>query len=71
MLCASTPATHDVDALLAIIGLRPWIGVDKLSFQGSVDEDGELASGGCDRLGLPDAERQATIKGAERRLSPP
>ena len=52
-------------AVLRVVDVRPWVGVDEPVFQRPIDEDGELAGGGRDRLGLADAKRQAAIEGAE------
>ena len=49
---------------------RPGVTVDERAGQGAIDEDGELARGGGEGLGLADADSQAAVEGAERGLAP-
>src|SRR5437867_444734 len=51
--------------LLLIVRGGPGITVNEGARQRAVDQDGELAGGRGDGLRFPDAEREASIKGAE------
>jgi hypothetical protein len=52
-------------ALLLVILVGGLRGVEKTFLQGPVDEDGDLSSGGGDRLGLPDPDGKPTVEGPE------
>ena len=68
---ALAESTEDARALLGIVGVGPEVAVDEVALEGAIDEDGEFASGGRDRLRLPDASGQAAIERAERGLGAP
>jgi hypothetical protein len=46
-------AAEDLRAVLRIVRVGARVRVDQSMFQGAIDEDGELAGGGRDGLGLP------------------
>src|ERR1700674_3203175 len=54
--------------MLGVVRISARIGVHQAVFEGPIDEDGELASGGGNRLRLPDAEGQTAIERAQSRL---
>src|SRR5258706_11349719 len=56
--------------LLGVVTVGTEISIDEVAFQRAIDEDGKLAGGGGDGLGLPDSGREAPIEGSEHRLRP-
>ena len=51
------------------VGVGTGVFVDERAGQGAIDEDGELAGGGGDGLGLTDADGQPAVEGAEGGLA--
>ena len=51
------------------VGVGTGVFVDERAGQGAIDEDGELAGGGGDGLGLTDADGQSAVEGAEGGLA--
>jgi hypothetical protein len=53
--CAVTEVADRVGAVVGLVGVGPWVTVVEIASQHAVEEDGDLAGGGRDRLGLADA----------------
>jgi hypothetical protein len=67
---ALAESTQDVRPVLRVVRLGARVGIDEPCLQGPIDENRELARSGGDRLGLADAERDTSVKRAERGLGP-
>ena len=56
-------------ALAGVIDVSAGVPIDETPGEGAVDEDGELAGGGREGLGLADPDRQPAVEGAEGGLA--
>jgi hypothetical protein len=63
-----TQAAEDAGALLGIVRIGAWIAIHEVALERVVNQDGELARGGGNGLGLANARGQSTIKRAESGL---
>ena len=61
---------QDPCALAGVVGVGPGVTIDERAGQGAIDEDGELARGGGEGFGLPDADGQPPVESAEGGLAP-
>src|ERR1700730_1349040 len=68
---ALAESTEDVRPVLRVVRVGARVGIDEAVLQGAIDQNRELACGGGDRLGLPDAERDSSVERAERGLRAP
>ena len=55
--------------MAGVIGVGSWVVIDERAVEGAVDENGELARGGGDGLGLADAHGQSSVEGPEGGLA--
>ena len=67
---AESESAQHARALAGGVGVGPDVTIDERAGQGAIDEDGELARGGGEGLGLADADGQAAVEGTERGLAP-
>ena len=71
MCGAVVEPAEDTRAVLCVIGLGARVDVHHVVFECAIDQDGELARSGGNRLRLSGPERQAPIERASRGLGPP
>ena len=65
-----TEAAQEAVPLAGIVGVGAWVAIREGAAEGAIDEDGDLARGGSDGLGLPHPDGETAVKGAERGLAP-
>ena len=65
---APTEGAEGSLALAGFVGGRPGVRVDEVALEATVDENGELAGGGGDRLCLPDTIGKPSVESPQRGL---
>ena len=66
---ALSEAAQRAGALAGVVAVGARVAIDQGAVEGAIDEDGELAGGGGDGLGLADADGQAPVEGTEGGLA--
>jgi transposase-like protein len=70
-LRASTQVTQHTRPVAIFVVCRAWVDVRQSVAESVVEQDGDLARGGGDRLYFPDARGKPPLERAESRIRPP